>query len=300
MLKTILHRGLGLLGLAALGSCATPSAPEAVATAKPALWQVSDADTTVYLFGTIHLLPQNYKWRSAEFDKAVANSQSLVVETIVDLQNPEQYQAMVQRLGFAEGLPPLAQRVPPELRPKLQAAIAQSPIPAAAYDKMETWFAGLTLLQLQFSRIGLAGSEGVEETLKKQFTSSSRPIGELETNAEQLGYFDALPEYSQRELLKGAIEDPNEMRAQFGGMLESWARGDLAGIAKTFDADMAEVPALRDALIVRRNANWSEWVRRRMATQGTVMVAVGAGHLAGTESVISRLERDGLKVRRIQ
>jgi uncharacterized protein YbaP (TraB family) len=29
------------------------------ALAKPALWVVKDADTTIYLFGTVHLLPSN-------------------------------------------------------------------------------------------------------------------------------------------------------------------------------------------------------------------------------------------------
>ena len=290
---------MAFAGIAALGSCAAP-AREAPQVAKPALWQVSDADTTIYLFGTIHLLPQNYAWRSPAFNKAVANSHDLVVETVVDLKNPQQYQALVQRLGFSEGLPPLLERVPAELRPKLAEAIKQSPIPAPFFDHMETWFAGLTLLQVKFAQMGLAGSEGVEETLKNQFATAKKPIGELETNAEQLGYFDALPEDAQRELLKGAIEDPATMREQFGDMLDSWARGDLAGIAKTFDADMAEVPAMRDALIVRRNATWSQWVKQRMETPGTTMVAVGAGHLAGAESVISMLQKDGYKVHRIQ
>jgi uncharacterized protein len=298
MFKRILRRAFEFAGIAALGSCAVPA--QEPAAAKPALWQVSDADTTVYLFGTIHLLPQNYAWRSAAFDKAVANSQNLVVETVVDLKNPQQYQALVQRLGFSEGLPPLLERVPPELRPKLAEAIKQTPIPAPLFDHMESWFAGLTLLQVKFAQMGLAGSDGVEETLKNQFTSARKPIGELETNAQQLGYFDTLPEDAQRELLKGAVEDPQAMRKQFRDMLNSWARGDLAGIAKTFDADMAEVPAMRDALIVRRNATWSQWVKQRMATPGTTMVAVGAGHLAGAESVISMLEKDGYKVRRIQ
>lgn len=299
MFKRILRRAFEFAGIAALGSCAVP-AQEPLASAKPALWQVSDADTTVYLFGTIHLLPKDYSWRSTEFDKAVASSQSLVVETVVDLKNPHQYQQLVQRMGFSQGLPPLLDRVPAKLRPKLQDAIKQSPIPAQFFDHMETWFAGLTLLQTKFAQMGLAGSQGVEETLKKQFESARKPIGELETNEQQLGYFDTLPEEAQRELLKGAVEDPEAMRKQFGQMLDSWARGDLAGIAKTFDADMAEVPAMRDALIVRRNVTWAKWVQQRLATPGTTMVAVGAGHLAGKESVISMLQKDGYKVRRIQ
>ena len=55
MLKKIMRRVLLALGLAA--AAIAPQAAEAKAT--PALWSVSDADTTIYLFGTIHLLPES-------------------------------------------------------------------------------------------------------------------------------------------------------------------------------------------------------------------------------------------------
>src|ERR1051325_6430804 len=88
--------------VAAVLSLAPPPAA-AAPPAHPALWSVSDADTTIYLFGTIHLLPENYKWRTAKFDQAVAGSQQLVIETIIDLDHPQSFQANLLRLGFAKG-----------------------------------------------------------------------------------------------------------------------------------------------------------------------------------------------------
>ncbi|MEO5773378.1 MAG: TraB/GumN family protein [Sphingomicrobium sp.] len=299
MLKTILHRGMALLGLAALGSCAAAT-PPAAPVAKPALWQVSDADTTVYLFGTIHLLPEQYRWRSAAFDTAIRNSQSLIVETIVDEKHPEEISGVLMRLGLSTTVPPLTQRVAPDKRAALKAAIAKSGLPETAFDHMETWAAAFMLLGNQFRDLGLKGTEGVESVLRGNFTAAGKPVGQLETNAEQLGFFDTLPEEAQRALLEGAIEQPEAMRDEFDSMLKAWTRGDVEEIAKTFNADLASSPALMDALIRRRNANWSHWVERRLATPGTVMVAVGAGHLAGDGSVIAMLQRDGYKVRRVQ
>ena len=99
MLMRILRRGLAILGIAALATGAV-TAPAQTAAARPALWQVSDRDTTVYLFGTIHLLPKNYAWRTPRFDRALAKSQTLVVETIVDNKNPAALVADLARLGF--------------------------------------------------------------------------------------------------------------------------------------------------------------------------------------------------------
>ena len=91
-----------------------------------------------------------------------------------------------------------------------------------------------------------------------------------------------------------------EMKTQFNSMLSAWVRGDVDAIARTFNEDMAASPELRAALIGRRNANWANWIERRMQSPGSVLVAVGAGHLAGHDSVQRYLESKGYRVRRIQ
>ena len=192
MLKTILRRSLAMLGLATLASCTTTAEPTQ-ASGRPAMWQVADRDTTVYLFGTIHLLPKDYAWRTAAFDKAVAGSQGLIIETIVDSANPQGIAGELARLGFRDGLAPIATRVPPEKRALLEAAIAKTGIPRPAFDRMETWAAAFMLLGTQFKDLGLIGDEGVENVLRASFTQAGKPVGQLETNTEQLSMFDTLP-----------------------------------------------------------------------------------------------------------
>jgi uncharacterized protein YbaP (TraB family) len=299
MLMKYLRRGLAALGIAAVASGAA-LADDASARGRPALWQVSDRDTTVYLFGTIHLLPKDYAWRTPKFEKALAGSQSLVVETIIDSSNPMALAGEMARLGFRPGLAPIASRVPPAKRAMLEAAIVKTGVPRSAFDRMETWAAAFVLLGTQFKDLGLTGEAGVESVLRTAFTSAGKPVGQLETNAEQLGLFDTLPESAQLSLLEGAIEAPGEMRGEFQKMLAAWGRGDVAQIGATFNEDLASSPELREALLRRRNVNWSRWIQRRMATPGSVLVAVGAGHLAGSDSVIAMLQRDGYRVRRVQ
>jgi uncharacterized protein YbaP (TraB family) len=291
-------RRLTAFGALAATACATPAAE--ARPASPALWKVADADTTIYLFGTIHLLPSNLKWRSAEFDKAAASADTLVIETDIDETDPAATLGELFKLAVSPGLPPLAERVKPEKRAALATAVAKSGIPAAALDKMETWAAAFLLLGVQFKDMGLEPGSGVETALKKQFLAGGKSVGQLETNAEQLGFFDRLSEPAQREFLEGVLDEPTEMRGEFQTMLDAWSRGDIAGVAKSFNGDMGESPELMDALIARRNANWAKWVKSRLDQPGTVMMAVGAGHLAGDKSVVNLLEKQGLKVTRIQ
>ena len=298
MLKTILRRALALFGMS-LALAAAPVQARAP-QAHPALWEVTDPDTTIYLFGTIHLLPNDYQWRSAKLDQAIEGSQQLVVETIVDPKNPQKLLAALASLAFKPGLPPLSARVPADKRAALAAAIKASGYPPQAFDRMKTWAAAFILLGNQFKAMGLQGDQGVETVLRTSFTSEGKPIGELESNLQQLSFFDALPEDAQVQLLEGAVDQPDAMRKDFQGMLAAWVRGDVEGIAKTFNRDLGSSPALQQALIKQRNANWSRWIEQRMTQPGAIMIAVGAGHLAGPDSVIDLLQRDGYKVRRLQ
>lgn len=284
--------------LLALGSA--PASAAAAHSARPALWSVADADTTIYLFGTIHLLPENYKWRTAKFDQAVDNSQQLVLETIVDDKNPSKIMAAMSSLAFSPDLPPLAERVEPTKRDALAAAIKKSGFPPQALDRMETWAAAFILLGNQFRDMGLKGGDGVEAVLRNAYTAKGKPIGELETNVEQLGFFDTLPEKAQRQLLEGAITPAADMKKDFGGMLAAWSRGDVKAIARTFNHELSASPELKQALIKRRNQNWVKWIEQRMTSPGSILIAVGAGHLAGEDSVIEMLKKDGYRVRQVQ
>lgn len=299
----LFKRLLSALGLATAASCSTAAPPPATPAniaPRPALWQVNDQDTTIYLFGTIHLLPKDSKWRTPALDGAIGNSETLVLETIIDEKNPVELAGAMASLGFRNDLPPIAQRVAAAKRPALEAAIAKTGMPRAAFDRMETWAAAFSLIGLQFRSIGLEGGEGVEAVLRRSFESAGKKVGQLETNREQLGFFDALPENAQRALLEGAVDTPGDMKGHFQAMLSAWLRGDVEAIAKSFNEDLSASPELMDALIRRRNANWSRRIESRMAQPGTVMVAVGAGHLTGKGSVQDYLKQRGMKVRRIQ
>src|SRR5687767_10790742 len=225
---------LGLAGLLPLAGCAAEAAPAAPA-ARPAMWKLADKDTTVYLFGTIHLLPEGQAWRTPAMEAALAGSQELVLEVANVDDMMASAQAMA-KMGLSQGLPPIAERVPEAKRAALKAMMAESGYPEAVYDRLETWAASLSLLGVTFKRLGLDPSLGVERQIDKPFRGvAGKTVTGLETVEQQLGYFDTLPEDAQRALLLSVVEDSAETRAQFQAMLDAWSSGDLAGIARTFD-----------------------------------------------------------------
>ena len=286
--------------IAAGAAAFSPLAAKTPAAAKPAMWMLSDADTTIYLFGTIHLLPKGTQWRTPAFDKAATSASDLVVETVIDEANPMAAAAEMMRLAVSPNLPPLLDRVPADKRAKLTEVATKTGVPMAVYDKLETWGAAFIMLGVTMKELGLDPNSGVESSLKTEFTTAKKPIGQLETNAEQFGFFDTLPEAAQRKFLESVLDDPAKGKAQFDEMLSVWTRGDVKAMGDAFNRELADSPDLRENLLRKRNANWNVWLQRRLATPGTTLVAVGAGHLSGSDSVIAMLEKSGYKVKRVQ
>jgi hypothetical protein len=223
----------------------------------------------------------------------------LVLETTLG-SDPTAAAGTLVKIGTSAGLPPLAERVPADKREALAQLIASTGAPAKAFDKMETWAAALTLMAMSFRKMGFNPELGAERGLAASYTANAKPITGLETVEQQFGFFDQLSEEAQRTFLIGVLDKPENARAEFEAMLKAWTAGDVQAIAATFDSETALMPELRDILMRKRNAIWADWVAKRMEQPGTVMVAVGAGHLAGKDSVQAMLRTKGLRAKRVQ
>ncbi|HEV2567668.1 TraB/GumN family protein [Sphingomonas sp.] len=280
------------LSLSACGSAA-PAAPPA----KPAMWKLSDPDTTIYLFGTVHVLPSDLKWRTPRFEHTLASADELVLE-IADQGDKAAIAETYRKMAQSPGLPPVLDRVPAEKRAQLEALITKKGLPLKALNAMETWAVAITLGASMYTDMGASADAGVETTLRSSI--GGKPVSGLETTAQQLGYFDRMPEETQRKLLVSMLDDASSAKADFQKMVRAWSSGDTGAIARTFDDELKKAPEIAKVLIDERNANWAQWLKARMDKPGTVFVAVGAGHLAGKGSVIDLLQKQRLKVQRVQ
>lgn len=290
-----MRKYLSLLLAFVVSACgsAAPAAP----AAKPAMWKLSDPDTTIYLFGTVHVLPSDLKWRTARFDQAIAQADELVLE-IADQGDMKATAEVYRTLAQSSGLPPVLERVPAEKRAQLEALIKKKGLPLATLDALETWAVAITLGASMYADMGASADAGVENTLRASF--DGKPVSGLESTPQQLGYFDRMPEATQRKLLVSMLDDATSAKGDFQKMVAAWSSGDTGQIARTFDDELKGSPEIAKVLIEERNANWAGWLQRRLDKPGTVLVAVGAGHLAGKGSVIEMLKKQGLKVQRVQ
>ncbi len=275
--------------------------PATLADADPALWVVRDEDTTIYLFGTFHLL-DGRPWFNDEVRAAFDASDELVVEVLLP-EDPAAQQALMQPLLMRLAIDPqgrtISSRLTPEQNARLNQALATLGVPAGALDRFEPWFISLTLAQVAARQLNLNAANGPEAVLRRAAAGRDMPEGELETLESQLRIFDTLSGEDQLRTLRAALDDLEQLSRQLAPMLEAWSTGDVEGLSAMMNEGLAEDRTLSDALFTHRNARWAEWIAGRMARPGTVFMAVGAGHLGGPNSVQEALQGRGIRAERV-
>jgi uncharacterized protein YbaP (TraB family) len=300
---------LALAGAPALSFEAPPTPAEhsspprptaALADANPALWVVRDADTTIYLFGTFHLL-DGRPWFNDEVRTAFDASDELVMEAILP-ENPASVTPMIMRYAVDPNHRKLSDRLTRAQNAALGRALTAAGLPPTAFDSFEPWFAAMTLAVLGAQRLGVTSGNGPETILSNAARERHIPIGELEGLEWQIRLFDGMPEAQQLAQLRETLSQNDSLPSKLAPMLAAWSSGDVARLGRLMDQDERDSPIdrmLHNMMFTTRNANWATWIRNRLARPGTVFIAVGAGHLAGRDSVIGALRARGIQATRV-
>ena len=292
--------GLGL-GLAVIAGAPAPvMAQDAAAeTGKPALWVVRDADSTIYLFGTVHLLRPETVWNSPVVDQAFDSADQIWFE----IENPDDQAAafpLVQRYGI-DLETPLSSRLNAEEQAQLNTAAEAMGLNGPAFEPMRPWLAALTLSLAPLTKAGYDPESGVELVFRARALQAGKPISGLETIEEQLQVLSGMSEDGQMAFLRSVLSDYENATVELDRLVDAWAVGDVETVEEIGVTQMqAEDQEFYQALLVKRNANWAGQIDTMMDGEGVIFIAVGAAHLAGDDSVQVLLEQRGFTVERVQ
>ncbi|MCJ2181857.1 TraB/GumN family protein [Novosphingobium sp. 1949] len=280
---------------------AGPARPDTAASnperVHPALWKVSDKDTTIWLFGTIHVLPKPVDWFNGPVAKALKSSRTLVTEVPMD-DNKAAQSAMLEKASRTDGRA-LRDTLSPENRAAYEAAMTKLGLAPAAFDGNDAWFAALMLSLIPLQMQGYDLSNGID----KQITDKARALGltnaALETADYQIGLFEDLPVATQDAYLADVVEALPTLDGDIAAMVDAWKQGKAKDLAEILNQQEND-PLIRETLLTARNQHWARWIEARLKQPGTVFMAVGAGHLAGQDSVQALLAKDGVRAVRVQ
>jgi uncharacterized protein YbaP (TraB family) len=275
------------------GALALLLAP-AAAKAEPAMWVVKDADSTIYLIGTLHLLKHDAEWNAERVKKTVHESTELWLE-IADFDNQEALAPLMAKFGL-DPEHPLSTKLNEEQKKKLEKLISTYGIPPAQLEPLRPWLAAVVLAMSPIQKAGYDPKAGVERVLAAQATAEGDRIRGFETAEEQLHLFADLSEKEQLQFLVGTLDELEKGLALLDQLAKAWIEGDVDAIGRmSIDEMKTEAPTVYDKLVVRRNIAWAKKIEQMLKGSGVQQVAVGAAHLAGPDSLQAQLAKRGIK-----
>ena len=264
------------------------------AHAEPAMWVVKDADTTLYLLGTIHITKPGMNWRSDKIDGALEASDEFWMEASVD-SDP----AMLRDLIIKHGLDrrPLSSKLSGEDWARVQSAAKTVGVPIASVEQMRPWLAALSLsLKPVMKEDGYDLKQGVDRVLEASARVARKTVKTFETMEQQLQIFSSLSEESEVALLTQTLDELAVSSGVVDQLADAWLAGDVSALEAKSVELKTKAPELYDLVFVRRNLDWCDQIAGIMKGAGTSFVAVGAGHLVGDQSVPAILTQRGFTV----
>jgi uncharacterized protein len=269
----------------------------AAARAEPAMWVIKDADSTIYLIGTMHLLKHDAEWKTDKVKKTLHEAQELWLE-IADFDNQAAVAPLVARLGV-DPQHPLSTKLNEAQRTRLEKVTTTYNIPAATLEPLRPWLAAILLAETPILKAGYDPKTGVERILAAQATAEGHKVLGLETAEEQMHLLAELSEEEQIAFLDGTLDDLEEGFGVLDQLAKAWMDGDTETIARfSIDEFKKKAPTVYDKLLVRRNVAWAEKIEQMLKGSGVQEIAVGTAHLAGPDSVQAQLAKRGIKVER--
>lgn len=267
--------------------------------ARPAVWVVRDADTTLYITGTVHLLPDGVDWHHGPIDRAIADADELITELSPEALAAAPATAQHYLYGPLDLSPET--RFPAELRDDYRRFANAEMGRVPNMNRLDDWALALLMAQAVATDAGLEGDNGMDNGLVDTFNRAGKKHGGLETADDQFSRFDAIPQSEQRVMLHRMMAEIAAGNAddRLRETVAAWTRGDMAALAAIIDRDKAVAPGAHRLMLTERNQIWAGQLLERLKRPGTVLIAVGAGHLAGSESLIAELGARGIEARRL-
>lgn len=272
-------------------------APKAEAPG-PAMWRLKDADSEIWLLGTVHMLSPDVKWRTAKIDRAFKAADVVWFEAPTEGETvAREIGALVQRHGMNPAGVKLTSLLTPEEKAQFERVARSVDLLPEALEGARPWLAGLQLSVAALAKQGTNPNSGVETALEADAARVGKRTEYFETVEQQMHFFADLPPASEKRFLLATLRQIEEEADQTKLMDDLWSTGRVDELGRLLETMTDEAgPEVADAIIHRRNAAWANEIDAMMKGKGRIFIAVGTAHLTGDRGVPALLRAKGYEV----
>ncbi|HLV43159.1 MAG TPA: TraB/GumN family protein [Brumimicrobium sp.] len=253
------------------------------------LWEISGkkVKSPTYVFGTMHLIPNDDFLFPEELQEKVKGSDILVMEigglseqmkamqlmmldsgTMFDYFTEEQLDSLFDyteaELGFDEA--------------KMR----------MAFSKMKPF----VLLQLFTKDAFGENPQSYEMSLEKIAKAQEIEVLGLETIEEQMGFIDDLSSEDQVNMIMEALRSDKDDNSETRKLIDMYLSQDIDAIHNFTVSSGMSSPEFEESFLNKRNKDWITPIKK-IIKKKKAFIAVGAAHLGGPLGVIELLKAEG-------
>ncbi|MBI1238246.1 MAG: hypothetical protein GC199_02775 [Alphaproteobacteria bacterium] len=264
----------------------------------PALWTLTKPNGgQIAFFGSVHILPEGPDWHTEAFRDAFEKADVVVFEVPLEDSQSSDLQAYIIQNGTNPLGVSVRDGLSPEETQSYNEAMATLGLPPQAFDHLRPWLASLTQSVLMAERQGFSTESGVDGLVEREAAAAGKERLYFESAKEQIAFFHTMPPDLERALLISTVEDITERPGVLRELVDAWWAGDVETLGSLTQSAHEELPDVGTIIINDRNARWVERITGEfMADPKSYLIVVGAGHLAGSSSVITLLRDRGYAV----
>ncbi|MEL6686900.1 MAG: TraB/GumN family protein [Pseudomonadota bacterium] len=265
----------------------------------PPMWRVQDEDSTLYLYGTVHLLPGRLDWQRDDMREAFAQAGTVFFEADHSGADGVQAQALATQRGLRRDGRRLTEILDSYQAKLLEAVANNGDIALEALDSMQPWLASEYLTLSAAESAGLSADISADEALKSRARQSGKNLIFFETATAQVNQMADLPQDTQLALLTDTMERFDLIGDTLSQIAQDWAVGDVDALERQLIDPLANAPeGYAETVLTQRNDAWAEELDEFLQGSGTGFVAIGISHLLGENSLQDALEDRGYDVKR--
>ncbi|UCF02092.1 MAG: TraB/GumN family protein [Deltaproteobacteria bacterium] len=265
-------------------------------TEKNFLWSVERGKSTMYLLGSIHLLPTELIALDEAIEAGYSDSKIIAFETNIDGLSDPAFEAKVTSLGLLPAGQTLEQHVSKQTYALLQQKVGELGLQVEIFNQFKPWLCALTLTSMELQRLGFNPNYGIDRFFFDRAKQDGKDIRFLETIDDQLGLFTEMNGQEEDSFLAKVLQDLGTMRVKVIDMINAWKSGDSNKLASMVKMEFEGYPEVYAKMLVERNQKWVKQIEDLSKQNGHTLVVVGAAHLVGDDSILELLKRKGFEV----
>ncbi|MDX1496437.1 MAG: TraB/GumN family protein [Salinisphaeraceae bacterium] len=263
------------------------------------LWSVKGKNNTVYLLGSMHMLPPSAFPLPASMNQAYADSDIVVFETDIGSVNKPDNQKLLLKAGTLPKGESLSNVLPGEQLRDLVEIAEELRLPLEVLNGYRPWLAALTLELSAYMKQGFQPDLGVDQHYYKRALKDEKKIVTLETVRAQTNLFTDMSDAMSNDYMAMTLEhmeDPEDLPED---ILEIWQDGDVGDMEDYVEDAKDDYPRMYNRFLRDRNRDWMPTVLDLLKQKENALVIVGALHMVGDEGLVELLRKSGYRPRQL-